>query len=67
MGAEGIITTVTDSAVTFLENIGTGVVTLFQTLFTKPEGGTTTFAIVSLSMLGLFIGTSLVGWIKSKF
>ena len=67
MGAEGIITTVTDSSVTFLDKIGTGIVTLFQNLFTTPEGDMTVFAIVSLSMLGLGIATGLVAWIKNKF
>ena len=67
MGAEGIITTITDSSVTFLDKIGTGIVTLFQNLFITADGKTTIFAIVSLTMLGLAIGTSLLGWIKSKF
>lgn len=66
MGASEIITTITDSTTTFLEKLGTGIVTLFETLFTKPDGGLTVFAIVSLSMLGLGIATGLVAWIKNK-
>ena len=61
MGEEEIITTESDSSVTFLDKIGTDKVKQFQNQFKTLEGDLTVFAIVSLVMLGISVAAGLAG------
>lgn len=66
ISGSGIVGTITDSFTSFVTGIGRGITTLFQNLFTNADGNISTFAIVSLSMVGLGIASGIVYAILRK-